>query len=60
MNKDVLRNISYGVYVVSTAVLSFLCILFSDWVGLSGLRFFREHQLQDKISNYLSVLVMSP
>jgi O-antigen/teichoic acid export membrane protein len=35
----------YGLYSLSIAVLSFLCIIFSDWVGLSGLRFFRQHQL---------------
>lgn len=55
---NLLSKEEYGIYVVSVAVLSFLCILFSDWIGLSGLRFFREHQLQDKISNYLSILVM--
>ena len=55
---NLLSREEYGVYVVSVAVLSFLCVLFSDWVGLSGLRFFREHQLQDKISNYLSTLVI--
>ncbi len=55
---NLLSREEYGVYTVSVAVLSFLCILFSDWVGLSGLRFFREHQLQDKISKYLSILVM--
>ena len=55
---NLLSKEEYGIYVVSVAVLSFLCILFSDWVGLSGLRFFREHQLQDKISKYLSILVM--
>ena len=26
----------YGLYSLSIALLSFLCILFSDWVGLSG------------------------
>ena len=31
----------YGLYTVSIAMLSFLCIIFSDWVGLAGLRFFR-------------------
>jgi len=55
---NLLSREEYGVYTVSVAVLSFLCILFSDWVGLSGLRFFREHQLQNQISKYLSILVM--
>ena len=27
----------YGLYTISIAMLSFLCIIFSDWVGLSGL-----------------------
>ena len=37
--------------------MSFLCIIFSDWVGLSGLRFFRQAQLVNDVSKYLSVLV---
>lgn len=55
---NLLSREEYGLYIVSVAVLSFLCVVFSDWVGLSGLRFFREHQMHDKISNYLSILVM--
>ncbi len=47
----------YGVYVIAIAVLGFLCILFSDWVGLSGLRFFRVHQIKDEIPKYLTTLV---
>ncbi len=47
----------YGIYSLSIAFLSFLCIIFSDWVGLSGLRFFRQHQLAKDLSKYLSVLV---
>ena len=46
---NLLTREEYGVYTVAIAVLSFLCIIFSDWVGLSGLRFFREHQLQNQI-----------
>ncbi len=48
----------YGLYSISIAMLSFLCILFSDWVGLSGLRFFRQHQLTQDIPKYLTTLVM--
>lgn len=48
----------YGLYSLSIAVLSFLCILFSDWVGLSGLRFFRQNQLTDNIPKYLTTLVI--
>lgn len=47
----------YGLYTVSIAMLSFLCIIFSDWVGLSGLRFFRQHQLEKDLPKYLTTLV---
>lgn len=47
----------YGLYTVSIAMLSFLCIIFSDWVGLSGLRFFRFHQLEKDLPKYLTTLV---
>ena len=47
----------YGLYSLSIAFLSFLCIIFSDWVGLSGLRFFRQAQLSDDLSEYLSTLL---
>ena len=48
----------YGLYTVSIAMLSFLCIIFSDWVGLAGLRFFRHHQLEEDLPKYLSTLVI--
>ncbi len=48
----------YGLYSLSIAVLSFLCILFSDWIGLSGLRFFRQNQLLQNIPKYLTTLVL--
>lgn len=47
----------YGLYTISIAMLSFLCIIFSDWVGLSGLRFFRHHQLINDLSKYTTTLV---
>lgn len=47
----------YGLYTVSIAMLSFLCIIFSDWVGLAGLRFFRHHQLENDLPKYLTTLV---
>lgn len=47
----------YGLYSVAIAFLSFLCIIFSDWVGLSGLRFFRHHQLTQDIPKYSTTLV---
>ncbi len=48
----------YGIYAISLAVLSFLCIIFSDWIGLSGLRFFRKNQLEGLVPKYVSTLVM--
>src|SRR5574344_1835765 len=48
----------YGLYSLSIAVLSFLCIIFSDWVGLSGLRFFRQHQLTQDMPKYLTTLLL--
>ena len=47
----------YGMYTVSIAMLSFLCIIFSDWVGLAGLRFFRHHQIEKDLPKYLTTLV---
>lgn len=47
----------YGLYTISIAMLSFLCIIFSDWIGLSGLRFFRHHQLMEDLPKYLTTLV---
>lgn len=47
----------YGLYSLSIAVLSFLCIIFSDWVGLSGLRFFKHHQMVQDMPKYLTTLV---
>lgn len=48
----------YGLYSISIAMLSFLCILFSDWIGLSGLRFFRQHQLTCDMPKYLTTLIL--
>ena len=47
----------YGLYSISIAMLSFLCIIFSDWVGLSGLRFFKHHQMLQDMPKYLTTLV---
>lgn len=47
----------YGLYSLSIALLSFLCIIFSDWIGLSGLRFFKQHQMTQDIPKYLTTLV---
>lgn len=53
---NLLSPSQYGIYAISLAVLSFFCIIFSDWVGLSGLRFFRINQLSDEIPKYISTL----
>lgn len=55
---NLLSPTQYGVYAISLAVLSFLCILFSDWIGLAGLRFFRQNQLNEQVPRYLSTLIM--
>ncbi len=47
----------YGLYWISISVLSFFCIIFSDWVGLSGLRFFKEHDKTGNIKSYFSTLL---
>ena len=54
---SILSPEQYGLYSLSIATLSFLCIIFSDWVGLSGLRFFKQHQMTDDMSKYLTTLV---
>lgn len=54
---SVLSPDQYGLYSLSIAVLSFLCIIFSDWVGLSGLRFFKHHQMMQDMPKYLTTLV---
>lgn len=48
----------YGLYGMAVAALSFLCIIFSDWIGISGLRFFRAHQIKDDIPKYLTTLLL--
>ena len=47
----------YGLYNVAIAALSFLCIIFSDWIGLSALRFFKEHQSLSNIKSYFATLI---
>lgn len=55
---SMLSTEQYGLYTIAIAMLSFLCIIFSDWVGLSGLRFFRRHQLMEDLPKYLTTLVV--
>ena len=55
---NLLSPSQYGVYVISLAVLSFLCIIFSDWIGLAGLRFFRQNQLEGILPKYVSTLAI--
>lgn len=54
---SILSTEQYGLYSLSIATLSFLCIIFSDWVGLSGLRFFKQHQMTQDMPKYLTTLV---
>ena len=54
---NLLTTEQYGLYTVSIAMLSFLCIIFSDWVGLSALRFFRFHQLEEDLPKYLTMII---
>lgn len=48
----------YGIYTLSIAFLSFMCIIFSDWIGLSGLRFFHHHEIKEDMPKYLSTLLL--
>lgn len=54
---NILLPEQYGLYSISIAFLSFLCIIFSDWIGLSGLRFFKHHQIADDTPKYTTTLV---
>jgi O-antigen/teichoic acid export membrane protein len=47
----------YGLYNVAIAVLSFLAIIFSDWIGSTGLRFYKEHHKIDNVRPYFSTLL---
>ncbi|MDD3236942.1 MAG: oligosaccharide flippase family protein [Candidatus Gastranaerophilales bacterium] len=47
----------YGIYTLAISFLSFLCIIFSDWIGLSALRFFRHHEITDKMPKYLTTVL---
>ena len=47
----------YGLYSIAVATLSFLCIIFFDWIGTSGLRFFKIHQMVGDVSRYFASLV---
>jgi O-antigen/teichoic acid export membrane protein len=47
----------YGLYMVATSVISFLAIIFSDWIGTAALRFFREHYNNKKVEQYFSTVL---
>lgn len=47
----------YGLYGIAVGFLSFMAIVFSDWVGLSALRFFREYFKTDKIEQFFSSII---
>ena len=48
----------YGIYTLAIAFLSFMCIIFSDWIGLSGLRFFHHHEIKEDMPKYMSTLLL--
>ncbi len=54
---NLLNPEGYGLYMLATGALSFLCIIFSDWVGLVSLRFFREHYNKDDIRTFFSSIM---
>jgi len=47
----------YGLYMIATGVINFLAIIFSDWVGISVIRFFKEHHEKDNIDQYFSTIM---
>lgn len=47
----------YGLYGISVGLLSFIAIIFSDWVALSALRFFKEHLKIDRIEQFFSSIL---
>ncbi len=54
---NILTPEQYGLYAIAISTLSFLCIIFFDWIGTSGLRFFKAHQLKGDITKYFSSLL---
>lgn len=47
----------YGLYSISIATLSFICIIFSDWVGYSALRFFESNKLKNTVPEYFGCVL---
>lgn len=52
-----MHKADYGLYNVCIALLSLICILFSDWVGTSALRFYSESSKKDKLNEYYSSII---
>lgn len=48
----------YGLYMVAISVISFLAIIFSDWIGISALRFFKEFSNKHNIKSYFSTIFL--
>ncbi|NLF83694.1 MAG: oligosaccharide flippase family protein, partial [Candidatus Gastranaerophilales bacterium] len=44
----------YGLYNVTIGFLSLIAIIFSDWVGLSALRFFKEYFKTDNVKDFFN------
>lgn len=55
---SLLSTEQYGIYTLAISFLSFLCIIFSDWIGLSALRFFREHEIKEEMPKYLTTILL--
>ncbi|MDD3150426.1 MAG: oligosaccharide flippase family protein [Candidatus Gastranaerophilales bacterium] len=47
----------YGLYHIAIALTSFMAIIFSDWVGFAGLRFFKQNNANADIKSYFSTLL---
>ncbi len=48
----------FGLYHISVATLSFICIIFSDWVGIAALRFFKENKILSTVNSYFGTLIL--
>lgn len=47
----------YGLYNVTIGFLSLIAIIFSDWVGLSALRFFKEYFKTDNVKDFFNSIL---
>ncbi len=47
----------YGLYNISIGLLSLIAIIFSDWVGLSALRFLKEHLKNANVKEFFNSIL---